>query len=297
MLDTIIVGGSAAGLSAALILGRALRTVLVIDSGTPCNRVSHASHGFLTRDGIEPSELLHIAREQLAQYETVSLRNGFVVSAAPTDGGFTVETRAGEKFDARKLLLATGLRDELPDLPGVEALWGTSVIHCPYCDGWEVRNQPLAVYGSGDLLQRVLMLRNWTPHLTFCTGGEGHIPVENRTRFARLGNQINEKPITRLDSEGGKLKEIVFADESTLPVTALFVGPQTHHQAPFAHDLGCALDEQGKIQIDIMGHTSVPNLYAAGDTTSKFRSVAIAVASGAAAAYGISHDLIAEDFS
>ena len=297
MLDTIIIGGSAAGLSAALIMGRSLRSVIVVDSGTPCNRVSHASHGFLTRDGIEPSELLGIGREQLAQYETVTFKNGFVTSVAAVDKGFVVETRDGEKFQARKLLLATGLRDELPDLPGIESFWGTSVFHCPYCDGWEVRNQPLAVYGSGDTLQQVKMLRNWTPHLTLCTGGEGNVPDENRALFARHGIQINETPIARLDGEGGKLHQIVFADGAALTVAALFIRPDTHHQAPFAHDLGCARDENGKIQVDVLGHTSVPGVYAAGDSTSRFRSVAVSVASGAQAAYGISHDLIAEDFA
>jgi thioredoxin reductase len=297
MLDVIVIGGSAAGLSAALILGRALRSVLVIDSGTPCNRVSHASHGFLTRDGVKPSELLHIGREQIAQYETVSILNAFVVSAAPADEGFIVETRDGETFQARKLLLATGLRDELPDLPGIENFWGTSVFHCPYCDGWEVRNQAIAIYGPGETLQQVKMLRNWTPHLTICTGGEGTVPDENRALFTRHGIEVNEKPIARLEGEGDKLRQIVFSDHTTLAVAALFIRPDTHHQAPFAHNLGSVRDENGKIQVDIMGHTSVPGVYAAGDMTSRFRSVAVAVASGAQAAYGISHDLIAEDYS
>jgi thioredoxin reductase len=296
MLDTVIVGGSSAGLSAALILGRALRTVLVIDDGKPCNRVSHASHGFLTRDGIEPAELLRIGREQLGQYDTVSLMHAFVVSVSPIAEGFTVETRDGDQFQSRKLLLATGLRDELPDLPGIEAFWGTSVFHCPYCDGWEVRNEPLAVYGPGDTLHQVRMLRNWTPYLTLVTGGEGRVPEENRALFARHGIQINEKPIARLDGEDDKLRQIAFNDGSALSCTALFIHPATHHQAPFAHDLGCVRNEQGKIQVDELGRTSVPGVYAAGDTTSRFRSVAIAVASGAAAAYGISHDLIAEDY-
>jgi thioredoxin reductase len=296
MLDAIIIGGSSAGLSAALILGRALRHVLVIDDGKPCNRVSHASHGFLTRDGIEPSELLRIAREQLTPYETVSLLNASAMSVTPDGTGFTVETADGEAFQARKLLLATGLRDELPDLPGIEALWGTSVFHCPYCDGWEFRNQPLAIYGPGDTLQRALMLRNWTPNLTLVTGGQGRVPDDNRALFARHSIEIIEKPIARLDSEGGKLRQIVFADNTSLAISALVVSPQTHHQVSFAHDLGCALDDQGKIQVDIMGRTSVPGLFAAGDTTTRFRSVAVAVSSGAQAAYGISHDLIAEDF-
>ena len=150
MLDTIIVGGSAAGLTAALYLGRFRRKVLIIDSQKPANRFSHAAHNFFTRDGTPPSELLSIGREQLQKYETVKIQEGEVTHIASDQQGFTVTLADGSRQSTRKILLATGLKDTLPAIPGLQELWGTSVLHCPYCDGWEQRDKPVAIYGKGE---------------------------------------------------------------------------------------------------------------------------------------------------
>ncbi len=295
MLDTVIVGGSSAGLSAALILGRSLRDVTVIDDQQPCNRFSRASHGFLTRDGVAPSELLRVAREQLAHYPSVRLRTATALRIERIGGGFTVMSSDGTSFETRTVLLATGLRDELPALPGIEGLWGTSVFHCPYCDGFEVRGEALAVYGQdAAALHLALLLRRLTDNLTLCAGWT--LSKAQRERLARAGIPVVEQPITRLESAGTQLTAIRLADGSMLPCDALFIRPSTTHRTPFARDLGCEVDEQDVVKVDRRGRTTVAGIYAAGDLASPMRSVAIAVAQGAAAGYGINADLTEEDY-
>lgn len=297
MLDAIIIGGSSAGLSAALVLGRARRNVLVFDDGKPCNRFSHASHGFLTRDGIHPADLLQIAREQLAPYQTVSFQSATVTRVLPVEAGFRVETAAGETSTARKLLLATGLHDTLPALPGIEHFFGTSVFHCPYCDGWEIRDQPVIVYNdSENAYHQVMMLHQWTRNLTLCTGGAHNLSPEERARIEKNGIRLVETPVSRIEGRDGQVEQLVLADGSTLQCAAVFVGLKSAQRAPFAQELGCELTGSGLVQVDTFAQTSVPGVYAAGDMSNPMRSVPIAVAHGAAAAYGINHTLITEDF-
>lgn len=297
MLDTIIVGGSSAGLSAALVLGRARRNVLVFDDGKPCNRFSHASHGFLTRDGVRPSDLLQIAREQLAPYETVRLHAATVARIAQIDGGFRVETEANDSYTARKVLLATGLRDTLPAIEGIGQFWGTSVFHCPYCDGWEVRDQPIVVYNDTETaFHLAMMLHQWTRDLTLCTGGAHPLPVEERTRLLKNGVRISETPAARVEGSDGRVERLVLADGSVIDCAAIFVGLTVSQRTPFAQVLGCALTGNGLVQVDAAAQTTVPGLYAAGDMANPIRSVAVAVAHGATAAYHINRTLIVEDF-
>lgn len=297
MLDVIIVGGSSAGLSAALVLGRSRRNVVVFDDGKPCNRFSHASHGFLTRDGVPPHELLQIAREQLRPYTTVEIRADTVSRILPIDGGFNVETASGNAVTARKVLLATGIKDILPPVTGMEQFWGSSVFHCPYCDGWEVRDQPIVVYGGGETaFHKTMLLWNWSPNLTLCTGGEGEIPAEKRALFEKNGITTIETPVSHVEGQDGQVDQIVFIDGTTLNCKAIFIQPAFEHRTPFAQDLGCTLTPQNYIQVDVLGHTSVPGVHAAGDLTAQMRSVALAVAQGSSAGAGINYDLIVEDF-
>ena len=293
MFEVVIIGGSSAGLSAALVLGRARRSALVFDDGKPCNRFSHASHGFLTRDGIPPAELLALGRADLARYDTIALQNARVTAVAHVDGGFSIQAETGETVQARTLLLATGIKDVLPDLPGIEPLWGASVFHCPYCDGWEVRDQPLVVYGSSNVaVHKALLLTQWTDKLTLCTGGAADFTDDQRAMLATRNVRIVEQPVARLEASGDHLERIVFADGSTLETVAMFVSPRMEHRTTFAADLGCALTEQGYVQADAQGRTSVPGVFAAGDLTSPMRTVANSVAQGAAAAAAINIDLV-----
>jgi thioredoxin reductase len=297
MLDVVIVGGSSAGLSAALILGRSLRKVVVIDDQKPCNRFTHASHGFLTRDGTPPSELLQIAREQLERYPSVTLKAATVLRIEKIDTGFEITSSDNSQLQARRILLATGLHDELPPLEGIEGLWGKSVFHCPYCDGYEVRGKAVAVYGVDDgSLHQLMMLRNLTDNLTLCIDDGWKLTGTQRDNLTRFGIKVIEEPIAALESVGAQIEAIRFADGTSLSCDALFIRPKTTHRTPFARDLGCKVNEHHVVQVDIRGRTSVEGIYAAGDLSSPMRSVAIAVAQGAAAAYGINADLIEHDF-
>jgi thioredoxin reductase len=298
MLDTVIVGGSSAGLSAALILGRSLRDVVVVDDRKPCNRFSHASHGFLTRDGTNPSDLLQIAHEQLKRYTSVVLKIATVLRIERIATGFRIESSDGSTEEARTVLLATGLKDELPSLPGIEPLWGKSVFHCPYCDGYEIRDKAVAVYGEGDdALHQLMLIRNLTTNLTLCAGEGWRLTSTQHERLSRNGIHVVEQPIAALESTGTQLEAIRFANGTRLGISALFIRPKTSHRTPFAQALGCKVNERGVVQVDLRGRTSVEGIYAAGDLSSPIRSVAIAVAQGAAAGYGINADLIDHDFA
>lgn len=297
MQDVIIIGGSSAGLSAALILGRARRSVLVFDDGKPCNRFSHASHGFMTRDGVHPADLLQIARDQLTPYKSVSFHSATVTRVHPAETGFSVETNAGDTYCARKLLLATGLHDTLPAVPGLDLFFGTSVFHCPYCDGWEIRDQPVVVYNeTASAYHQAMMLHQWTRSLTLCTGGTNTLAHEERARLQQNGITIIDTPAARVDGSNGQVRQLVFADNSTIQCAAVFVGLKSTQSVPFAQDLGCTLTASGLVQVDSFAQTTVPGVYAAGDMSNPLRSVAVAVAHGAAAAYGINHTLTTEDF-
>ncbi len=296
MLDVIIVGGSVAGLSAALVLGRARRRVIVFDTGTPCNRFSHASHGFFTQDGTAPTDLRATGLQQLQPYSTVEAQS-VAVSVVESDvDGMRVRTADGITHSARTVLLAYGLSDQLPAVPQIERFWGTSVFHCPYCDGWEVRDQPVAVYGKGDdAFHKAMMVHNWTRDLVICSDGTADLSSEKRDLLARQGIQLLETPITTLEGSA-TLEAVRFDDGTRLARRAMFIQPVSTHQADFAQQLGCILGERGLVQIDLFGRTSVPHIYAAGDVANPLRSVAGAVAQGASAAAGINLDLIMEDF-
>jgi thioredoxin reductase len=296
MFDVIIVGGSVAGLSAALYLGRMRRQVLIFDTGKPCNRFSHASHGFLTRDGVAPAELLHIGRDQLRQYTTVTFRSEAVTEIAPHADGFQVETRT-ESFVARKILLATGLRDELPPLRNVEQFWGRSVFHCPYCDGWEWRDQPLAIYANGEFaLHLAKIVRNLTADLVVCTGEAATFSAADRQLLLANQIQLIETPVVRLEGEGAHLEAIVFADGARLARRALYLRPKLTQHTDLAAQLGCTFTEMGMVQVDAMMRTSVAGVYAAGDMTTMHRQVIVAAAHGATAGGALNMELSTEDF-
>jgi thioredoxin reductase len=296
MLDVVIIGGSSAGLSAALILGRSLRDVVVIDDHKPCNRFSHASHGFLTRDGTPPSELIQIAYDQLECYPTVARKTATALHIEKNAAGFEITSSDGSKLQARIVLLATGLHDELPPLDGIEGLWGKSVFHCPYCDGYEVRGKAIAVYGVDEAaMHLVLLIRNLTDKLTLCAADSWKLTVAQRERLTRYGIDVVEQPIIALESKDTLIRAVRFADGTSLRCDALFIRPKSAHRTTFAHDLGCKVNEHNVVQVDLRGRTSVQGVYAAGDLSSPMRSVAIAVAQGAAAGYGINADLNKED--
>jgi thioredoxin reductase len=294
--DVIIVGGGPAGLSAALVLGRACRRVLVIDDGRPRNYATRAVHGFLTRDGIGPFELRRIGLEELRQYDTVRVEDAEVAAAArEANGAFRVDLRDGRRFTARRLLLATGVADILPTLPGFDDLYGRSVFHCPYCDGWELRGQPLAVYGCerrGYGLS--LELRGWSRDIVLCSDGACQLDPDELATLDRNGIQVREERIVRLEGADGILERIVFDNGDVLPRRAMFFTTGQVQASRLATQLGCEFNEKGTVRTGPYEMTHVPGLYVAGDASRHVQWVVVAAAEGAEAAYAISQDLIRE---
>jgi len=294
--DCIIVGGGAAGLSAALMLGRCCRRVLVCDTGEPRNRWSRAINGYLTRDGTPPQEFLDIARHELARYPTIELRSARVVQVRKADGWFDVFCADRTQLASRKLLLATGVVDHLPPIAGLSELYGKSVHHCPYCDGWEWRDQPIAAYGAGEAaLGLALGLTVWSADLLLCTDGEARLSRGERGRLARHNIEVREEPIERLVGENGKLKRIEFQDGSTIERRALFLAMGQHQQSELPRQLGCRLNENGTVDTGKCESTNVAGLYVAGDASKEAQFIIIAAAEGAEAAKAINQALLKED--
>lgn len=297
MYDVIIVGAGPAGLSAALILGRSRRRVLVCDTGRQRNAASQAMHGFLSRDGMDPREFLRISREQLRTYDTVEWRDIEVVEAeCRADTRFDVVLAGGARVAARKLLIATGVTDNLPDLPGFKELYGRSVFHCPYCDGWEVRDRPLAIYGRGARgLGLSLELIGWSRDLVLCTDGPPEIDEDGQAQLARAGIRLRDERVARLHGEEGQLREIVFANGDVLPRHALFFTTGQTQQSQLAVGLGCQFTDKGTVRTGKYETTHLTGLYVAGDASRAVQWVVVAAAEGAEAAFAINTDLLRED--
>jgi thioredoxin reductase len=296
--DTIIVGGGPAGLSAALILGRCRRDVLLVDAGRQRNRFAGRMHGFLTRDGESPQAFLQVAREQLRPYATIRSIEGEAADAACSGDEFTVSLRDHEPVRARTLLLATGVVDHLPPLQGIEPLYGHSVHHCPYCDGWEWRDRRLAAYGSGDDKGGglALMLRQWSAEVLLFSDGPANLSPPMQARVRTHGVSVHEAKVLRLVGEGTQLKAVVLSGGPSIECDALFFNTGQHQRSPLASLLGCDFTERGGV--DTGEHdvtTKIPGLFVAGDATRDVQLVAVAAAEGAKAAFAINKLLLIRD--
>lgn len=301
--DVVVVGAGCAGLGAALVLGRCRRRVLVCDGGAPRNAPSPNVHAFLSRDGIRPQELLRISREQLAPYTSVVIRPGRVTTLTVADHGFTLkaESESGRPatITTRKVLLATGVDDELPPLDGMRELWGRGVLHCPYCHGWEVQDQALAVYGRGKPVTGLaLLVSRWSPDVVVCTDGPGGLSTNARQRLRAQGIGIREEPIARLQgNRRGDLKCVVFQNGDELERQAIFVHPHQHQRGTLAEQLGCRLTSKGAVWVDKNLQTSIPGLYAAGDMTPGSQQALLAAAEGARVGILLNERLTKEECS
>lgn len=295
--EVIIVGGSYAGLSAAMALGRSLRQVLVVDDGRPCNSPTPHSHNFLTRDGSTPAELSRLAREQVLGYDSVRLLGARAVRAAGKDRRFEVEIDDGEVFFAGKLIFATGVRDLLPDIPGFAQCWGISVIHCPYCHGYEVRGRRTGILGNGEYgYEFARLISNWTQDLTLYTDGPSVLRPDQATQLGKHGISIVETPVSRLEHCDGYLEQIVLADGGAVPVSALYARVPFEQHCALPVQLGCGLTEHGYLVVDGFQQTTVAGVFACGDNTSPMRAVSVAVAAGTMAGAAVNRELVQASF-
>jgi len=299
--DVVIVGAGCAGLSAALVLGRCRRRVLVCDGGQPRNAPSTGVHTFLSRDGILPQELLRISRQQLEPYPLVVIRPGRVTSITAEGRRFiiTAESESGPAatITTRKVLLATGVDDDLPPVEGMRELWGRGVLHCPYCHGWEVQDKALAVYGRGKLVTGLaLLISRWSRDVVVCTDGPGGLSDNARQRLRTQGIRVYEERIARLQgNRRGELKCIVFENGDELKRQALFLHANQRQRSTLAEQLGCRLTSKGAVWTDKYVQTSVRGVYAAGDMTPGSQQALIAAAEGSQAGIYLNERLTKEE--
>jgi thioredoxin reductase len=291
--DVVIAGGGPAGLAAALTLGRARKRVLLCDAGSPRNAAAVRVQNFVTRDGIAPPEFRAVARQQVEAYPNVCMRDVRVNAITGDCGAFHVRLEQGA-VDARRVLLCTGMIDELPAMEGLEPLWGKSVFICPYCHAWEVQDQRFAYLATdADALTFPLFLRGWTRSVTLLTNGGLEVPPDVRARLVAAGVQVDERSIARLSARGEHLYAIEFRDGDALRCDVLFMHPR-QRQVELVSDLGLALDSKGFVQLNDTRETSVPGMYAAGDLITPMQGALLAAASGTQAAAMLNHALTVE---
>ena len=295
--DVIIVGGSYSGLAAGMALGRSLRNVLIIDAGDPCNKQTPHSHNFLTNDGKTPKEIASLAKQQISMYSGVSFLKAFATTGTKTQNGFDVQTGTGETFTSRKLIFATGIKDIMPGIPGFAESWGISVLHCPYCHGYEVRHQKTGILANGDAgYELSSLISNWTNDLTLYTNGKSTLSDEQRAKLQKHKINVVESEVDQLENEKGYIRNIVFKSDAKEQVKALYSRLPFIQHSSIPQTLGCELTQDGYVKIDPAQKTSVHGVYACGDNTTRMRTVANAVSMGTTTGLMVNRELIEEDF-
>jgi len=295
--DVIIIGGSYSGLAAGMALGRAMKQVLIIDSGKPCNWQTPYSHNFITQDGKTPAEIALLARQQVEKYSTVKFMKGLAVHGFRTAIGFVIKVGSGETFIAKKLIFATGIKDIIPGIEGYAECWGITVIHCPYCHGYEVRNERTGILGNGEYgFEFARLISNWTKDLTLFTNGVVTLTTEQTTDLAKHQIKIVETEIEKLEHTNGHLHTIIFKDGTTYSIKALYSQSPFEQHCPIPKILGCELTDEGYLKVDHLQKTSIQGVFACGDNTTRIRTVANAVAMGTTAGMMMNKEIVYEEF-
>lgn len=291
VFDVAIVGGGPAGLSAALVLGRCRRRVLLCDAGEPRNARSRELHGFVTRDGIPPLDLLRAGREELRAYG-IEFRAVAVTGIDRTAHGFDVTLSDATRLPARAVLIAAGVRDHLPPIDGIGACYGVTAHHCPYCDGWEVRDKALAVIGNGAAaVALALSLKTWSDRVSLCLNGRSGMRPPHREQLARHVIPVHESRIARIEHENGHTRSVVLASGEHIECGAVFLAMRQTPRSDFAQQLGCEVTRRGLVKTDRLGRTCVPGVYVAGDASRDVQFAIVAAAEGAKAAVAINREL------
>ncbi|GKS12651.1 hypothetical protein YDYSY3_36510 [Paenibacillus chitinolyticus] len=294
-IDVIIIGGGPAGLNAALVLGRARKSVVVIDEERPRNRVTRESHGFLTRDGISPAEFRRIAREQIAAYPSVRFVTDSAVTVTGADGNFQITTGHGTVYTCKKLLFAAGKKDLPLDISGLTDVYGKSAFVCPYCDGWELRDQPLVlIVKGGAALHSARTVSGWSKRLTICTNGPDEMTDEQREELKAHHIPVFDSTIARIESTGGMVEQVVLEDGSAIPCKGIFFAPKLAAGSDLSREIGCRMTEGGSVVADPFGKTNVPGVFSAGDAATEMYQAITAASLGSLAAVGINYELLAE---
>lgn len=295
--DVIIIGGSYAGLSAAMSLGRSLKNVLIIDNGLPCNRQTPHSHNFITQDGVPPKDIADKAREQVLKYGTVNFEKDLAISGRQTDYGFEITTQSNHSFFAHKLIFATGIKDIFPSIKGFAECWGISVIHCPYCHGYEFRGKKTGILINGDKAFHISQLvNNLTNDLFILSNGAATFEKDALEKLRRNNISIIEKEILEIQHKNGHLENIIFKDGTRENFDAIYASVPFVQHSDIPKKLGCKINEQGYIEVNSFQQTTVQGIYACGDNTSPMRSVSNAVASGAFAGSILNKEITEERF-
>ncbi len=295
--DVIIIGGSYAGLSAGMALGRALRKVLIIDSGMPCNRQTPFSHNFLTQDGSSPKQIALLASQQLSKYDTVKMLKGLAITGSKTKEGFEIKVETGQTYRARKLIFATGVKDLFPVIEGFAECWGISILHCPYCHGYEYSHEATGILGNGEFgFEFSKMIFNWTKDLALFTNTKSTLSTEQTKKLEKHDIKIVETEIVKLEHSKGMLRNIIFKDGSKMPLKALYARIPFVQHSDIPEKLGCEITEEGYLKVDPFQATTVEGIFACGDNTSQMRSISNAVANGNIAGAMINRALTEYDF-
>lgn len=295
--DVVIIGGSYAGLAAAMSLGRALRKVLIIDSGNPCNKQTPQSHNFLTRDGEAPRKLAEKAKKEVMNYPSVSFKKGRATAITKPEEYFNIQTEENGIYSAKKIIFATGVLDIIPDIAGFAECWGISILHCAYCHGYEFKGQKTGVLGNGQAgFDQAKFISNWTKDLVLYTNGDSTLTSEQTKLLDENQIEIRQEEIRSFENKNGKIQHIIFNDGSKQPLTALYASPEIKQKSELPKELGCTFTDHDRIEVDIFQKTNVEGIYAAGDNSSMGRAVSVAVSAGSVAGMMLNKELVEEEF-